>query len=129
MHVGFDAGFADVGVPLGRELGNPRGATTAMGCFLTSQKSDSPKLEELRSISRLLSVIQFSDMAPRDLDAEQHAKEHLDVGDLAVVESTLPETGTVSRESRTMGDVAKLRERLALLGAELGLPVDPPTSR
>ena len=124
LQAGFDTGFADVGVPLGRELGTLRGIAAAMGSFLTSQKPDSQELEELRSISCLLSAIQFSDIAPRDLDAEQHAKEHLDLdSDRAVVENTQPETGPVPQESWSMEDVVKLKDRLTLLAVKLGLPV------
>lgn len=122
LQSGFDAGFADVGVPLGRELGNLRGAVAALGSFLKSQEPDSLELEELRSISSVLSAIRFSDIAPPDLEAEQHAREHLDLDDRTVVENTPSGTETVPRKSQKMEDVAKLKERLALLTTKLGLP-------
>lgn len=112
-----------MGVPLGREIGNLRGATAAIGSLLNSQDPDSPELEELRSMSSILSTIRFSDIAPRDLEAEQHAKEHLGFDDPAIVENTESRAGTAPQERRTVEDVAKLKERLALLSAKLGLPV------
>ncbi|KAG8214828.1 hypothetical protein J3R82DRAFT_9977 [Butyriboletus roseoflavus] len=125
LQSGFDAGFADVGVPLGRELGNLRGAAAAMRSFLNSQKPDSLELQELRRMSSILSTIRFSDITPRDLEAEQHAKEHLsfDDHDPAIIEDAGPRGETVPQEKRTVEDVAKLKERLALLSAKLGLPV------
>ena len=123
MQAGFDAGFANVGVPLGRELGSLRGAAAAIGSFLNSQKPNSAELEELRSISSILSTIQFSDIAPRDLEAEQHAKEHLGFDDPVVGDNTELGTETVPQQRRTMEDLAKLKERLTLLCAKLALPV------
>jgi hypothetical protein len=112
-----------VGVPLGRELGLLRGAAAAIRSLLNSQSPDSPELEEIRSISSVLSTIQFSDIAPRDLEAEQHAKEHLAIDDPAIVENADSGAETVPQERRTIDDVANLKERLALLSTKLGLPV------
>jgi hypothetical protein len=123
LQPGFDAGFANVGVPLGRELGLLRGAAAAIRSLLNSQSPDSPELEEIRSISSVLSTIQFSDIAPRDLEAEQHAKEHLAIDDPAIVENADSGAETVPQERRTIDDVANLKERLALLSTKLGLPV------
>ncbi|KAH0832272.1 hypothetical protein J3R83DRAFT_13265 [Lanmaoa asiatica] len=123
LQAGFDAGFSNVGVPLGRELGNLRGAVAAIGSLLNSQSPDSQELEELRTISSILSTIRFSDIAPRDLEAEQHAKEHLGF-DPAVIQNTESGAETAPQERRTvLEDVTKLKERLALLSAKLGLPV------
>ncbi|KAF8548104.1 hypothetical protein OG21DRAFT_1423667 [Imleria badia] len=125
LQQGFDAGFASVGVPLGRELGNLRGAAAAIRTLLNAQSPGSLELEEICSISSVLSTIRFSDIAPRDLEAEQHAKEHLGVDDLAIVEITDSGPETAPQERRIIEDVARLKERLALLGAKLGLPVLP----
>ncbi|KIJ07744.1 hypothetical protein PAXINDRAFT_120784, partial [Paxillus involutus ATCC 200175] len=47
LQEGFDAGFADVGVPTGRELGNLRGAASTIVSFLRSHSSaESPELDE-----------------------------------------------------------------------------------
>ncbi|KAN0087842.1 hypothetical protein V8E55_006463 [Tylopilus felleus] len=123
LQQGFDTGFAEVGVPLGRELGNLRGVAAAIRSFLSSQSPESLELEEIRSISSLLSTIQFSDIAPRDLEAEQHAKEHLGFGDPAIVQNTDSEAETVSQEKRSKEDISRLKERLDLLSVKLGLPV------
>lgn len=112
-----------MGVPLGRELGNLRGAAAAIGSFLNSQNPDSLELQELRRISSGLSTIRFSDVAPRDLEAEQHAKEHLSSDDPAIVKDAGLGGETAPQEGRTVEDVAKLKERLALLSAKLGLPL------
>ncbi|KAI9453173.1 hypothetical protein HD554DRAFT_664839 [Boletus coccyginus] len=118
----FDAGFANVGVPLGRELGNLRGAAAALRSLLNSQSPESLELEEIRNISSVLSTIRFSDIAPRDLEAERHAREHLGFSDPAIVEDTGSGVQPVPQERETIKDVAKLKERLALLNAKLGLP-------
>lgn len=112
-----------MGVPLGREIGNLRGAAAAIKSLLNSQNPDPLEFEELRSVSSILSNIRFSDIAPRDLEAEQHAKEHLGFDDPAMVESTESGTATAPEEKRTVEQVAKLKERLVLLSGKLGLPV------
>ena len=112
-----------MGVPLGRELGRFRGVAAAILSLLRSQSPDSLELEEIRSISFVLATIQFSDIAPRDLEAEQHAKEHLAIDDPVIVENTDSEAETVPQERRTIEDVVNLKERLALLSAKLGFPV------
>ena len=55
-------------------------------------------LKEIRAISAQLSDIRFSDIVPRDLEAEAHAREHLadDEGDLPV--NGLDENGMVQDE-------------------------------
>jgi len=55
-------------------------------------------LKEIRSISAQLSDIRFSDIVPRDLEAEAHAREHLadSEGDLPV--NGLDESGMVQDE-------------------------------
>ncbi|GLB44173.1 putative essential protein Yae1, N terminal [Lyophyllum shimeji] len=85
---GFDAGFADVGVPLGRDLGLVRGHSSALLSFLISAPSaatlglsDDEKealMQEAREIVTLLGNIRYSDIEPRDLEAERHAREHLE---------------------------------------------------
>ncbi|KAG9315435.1 hypothetical protein JVU11DRAFT_3045 [Chiua virens] len=124
LQAGFDAGFADVGVPLGRELGKLRGVAAAIGSFLNSQNPNSLDLEELHAISAILSTIHFSDIVPPDLEAEQHAKEHLGVDELATVEHTESmEAEMESQKKRATEDVANAKERLALLSVKLALPV------
>ena len=55
-------------------------------------------LEEIQAISAQLSDIRFSDIVPRDLEAEAHAREHLadDEGDLPV--NGLDENGVLQNE-------------------------------
>ncbi|TFY82846.1 hypothetical protein EWM64_g1168 [Hericium alpestre] len=83
LQEGFDAGFAEVGVPLGQELGLLRGLASALQSFLASMPP-TPELEaqlaETREIAEKLAEVRFSDIAPRDLEAEQHAREHLQDG-------------------------------------------------
>lgn len=112
-----------MGVPLGRELGNLHGAAAAIRTLLNAQSPASLELDEIRNIASVLSTIRFSDIAPRDLEAEQHVKEHLSVDDPPIVEITDSGSEAAPQERPTMEDVAKLKERLALLSTKLGLPV------
>ncbi len=87
----FDAGFADVGVPFGRQVGMLRGRVAGILSAFSSSSSSSihldafrqsidenaPAIEEIREISRTLAKLRFSDIEPRDLEAEAHAREHL----------------------------------------------------
>lgn len=81
LQQGFDEGFAGVGAPLGRELGILRGVASALLSFLTlpvnqSERQDS--IAEVREIASQLGDFRLSDIAPPDLEAERHAREHLD---------------------------------------------------
>ncbi|ETW81528.1 hypothetical protein HETIRDRAFT_247413, partial [Heterobasidion irregulare TC 32-1] len=80
LQEGFDAGFAQIGVPLGRELGIMRGLAAALQHFLNTlpqSEATAAHMTEARDISTQLAEVRFADVAPRDLEAEQHAREHL----------------------------------------------------
>ncbi|KAJ7468626.1 hypothetical protein FB451DRAFT_1368909 [Mycena latifolia] len=81
LQEGFDAGFAGVGAPLGRDLGFLRGMSSALLAFLNSSvchhaEKDS-MVVEARAIAAALAVVRFTDVVPRDLEAEEHARQHL----------------------------------------------------
>jgi len=66
---------------------------------------DSPQLarpaemvEEIRAISTQLSDVRFSDIVPRDLEAEAHAREHLADGEGDLPVNELDENGMVQDE-------------------------------
>ena len=72
---------------MGRQIGNLRGMASALFALL-STPSFAPQngnkeelLREARAISSDLAEIRFSDIAPPDLQAEQHAREHLESAD------------------------------------------------
>lgn len=78
---GFDFGFANVGVPIGRELGLLRGISSVLLGFLKNAPTtpeNERMLAEAQDISTRLSNVRFSDIMPRDLEAEEHAREHLE---------------------------------------------------
>ncbi|KAI8986084.1 hypothetical protein BD414DRAFT_416329 [Trametes punicea] len=79
---GFDEGFAQVGAPIGHELGILRGLCSALIAFLTrtqeSHAHGETTLAEVRDIATQLANVRFSDIAPPDLEALAHAKEHLE---------------------------------------------------
>ena len=83
LQEGFDSGFATIGVPLGRQIGLLRGLASALLSYLKTPTSlaDTTQretlLREARVIVNDLSLLRFSDIAPPDLEAEQHAREHL----------------------------------------------------
>ena len=83
LQEGFDAGFASVGAPLGRDLGILRGLAAALLAFL-SRPSPPPLVssialvEEVRDLASALSNVRLSDIAPPDLEALAHAREHLE---------------------------------------------------
>jgi len=55
-------------------------------------------LKEIRAISSQLSDIRFSDIVPRDLEAEAHAREHLADGEGDLPVNGLDEDGMVQDE-------------------------------
>ncbi|KIK78741.1 hypothetical protein PAXRUDRAFT_834464 [Paxillus rubicundulus Ve08.2h10] len=144
LQEGFDAGFADVGVPIGRELGNLRGAVSTIVSFLRSHSpAKSPELDEAHNISSILISVRLSDITPHDLEAEQHAREHLGSDDPGLAENeelvqkrdmegledmlaqltagVASAPGAPPQARPTKEDVAKLKQRLRALGAKLGL--------
>ncbi|KAF8488086.1 hypothetical protein JB92DRAFT_3148370 [Gautieria morchelliformis] len=86
LQEGFNDGFARVGVPLGREIGLLRGAANAAMGFLSSRKSDADPATLERRNTEVLGVIgglgriNLVDLSPPDLQAQEHAREHLDFG-------------------------------------------------
>lgn len=53
-----------------------RGIAAVLVAFLS--QSGSSFLDEARTISTALNSIRFADIAPRDLEAEEHARQHLE---------------------------------------------------
>ncbi|EJU01006.1 hypothetical protein DACRYDRAFT_22831 [Dacryopinax primogenitus] len=77
LQEGFDQGFAKIGVPVGRNLGNLRGTAAALLQYLTQlQPQARHNSEEVNSIAKGLSELQLQDVAPRDAEAIAHAREH-----------------------------------------------------
>ena len=150
---GFDEGFALVGAPLGREIGLLRGFASALLAFLTSSSTVADAVEresltqEARAITTELGNIRLTDVAPPDLEAEQHAREHLEGadadgdGDIVVNEElqekrelesledmmarisagAIPSTDRRGRPTRE--DVVQLSSRLKVLASRLQLSV------
>ncbi|KAL0952372.1 hypothetical protein HGRIS_006649 [Hohenbuehelia grisea] len=151
LQEGFDDAFANVGAPMGRELGALRGVSSAILSFLSAPASNElstaidaqSMLTEARDISAQLGHIRWSDIAPRDLEAEEHARQHLEAegeameGNEALEEKRKLEqvedmlAGMTSNEGSSSGparptieDVARLRQRLEALNASLGMNLE-----
>ncbi|KAF8970694.1 hypothetical protein BDZ97DRAFT_1914576 [Flammula alnicola] len=143
---GFDIGFATIGVPIGRELGVLRGISSVIVSFLKASVDMSQQeqmIAEAQDISSQLSRIRFSDVMPRDLEAEEHARKHLEAEDVELdvneevaakrdlegIEDMLANL-TASNEkpkksSRpTIDDLRALKTRLNLLSEQLCLGID-----
>jgi len=90
LQEGFDDGFANVGVPLGHQLGRLRGLAAGLLAFLENASSH-PNHPQMRSVdqqeyTRLKARVQaiagdlgrvsMKDIAPPDLQAEEHARAH-----------------------------------------------------
>ncbi|KZP00792.1 hypothetical protein CALVIDRAFT_533124 [Calocera viscosa TUFC12733] len=84
---GFDQGFSQTGVPVGRRLGNLRGTAAALLQYFTQLQSQAAAdvnvstqlgadLQEIKSITQGLAELQFREVAPRDAEAIAHAREH-----------------------------------------------------
>ncbi|ESK93919.1 hypothetical protein Moror_12967 [Moniliophthora roreri MCA 2997] len=146
LQEGFDSGFASVGAPLGREMGLLRGMSSAFVSYLTIAKhlpDDNPTVLEARTIASQLSNVRFSDIAPPDLEAEAHAREHLEtdgedmdeneeVADKRKMEGLedmlarlTPGTNAMPSQARpTMDDVHRLKYRLRVLSKAAGLGIN-----
>ncbi|KAK7055151.1 Yae1-N domain-containing protein [Favolaschia claudopus] len=148
LQEGFDSGFATVGAPLGRDIGFLRGMASALTAILQSNVCDHPEkdalLSEARDIAANLAVVRYTDVVPRDLEAEAHAREHLQEDDPMDENEELSEkrkmegledmlsrltagahNADAAQKSRpTMDDVRLLEGRLHALSARLGINVD-----
>ncbi|KAJ7041185.1 hypothetical protein C8F04DRAFT_1208450 [Mycena alexandri] len=147
LQEGFDTGFATVGAPLGHEIGFLRGMASALVAFVnTGAHADKHALlTEARAIATGLAVVRFTDVVPRDIEAEAHAREHLaevydgdpgdgneELGDKRKIEQLEDMLAGLSAEAETPGktvrptldDVRVLEGRLQALSAQLGLVVD-----
>ena len=143
LQEGFDAGFADTGAPIGRELGILRGMSSAILALLLRSSTIVNEKEstqaEAREISSQLLKIRFSDIMPRDLEAEEHARQHLEEGveidvhekiaatrDIEGIEDMLANLGTnfVGTTRPSVDDVRILKNRLKVLSDRLNLQVD-----
>ncbi|CAE6501874.1 unnamed protein product [Rhizoctonia solani] len=101
LQEGFDDGFASTGAPLGRQVGTLRGQANALLALCTRQQ---PGLEaQVREIIQGLSRVKLSALAPPDMQAIEHAKEH---------ESDAPDVGDVETNNQ-MGDLEDAFESLS----------------
>lgn len=139
-----------MGLPLGRELGLLRGRASALAAFLSTQSTPEAvrNAAEARELADMLGRVRFTDIAPRDQEAEAHALEHLamtgeDVDEneeirekrameqledlMSGVSASVANPG--QREKRpTPEDVATLAARLDALSAAAGIVLDPQRS-
>ncbi|KAJ7058045.1 hypothetical protein C8F01DRAFT_1149291 [Mycena amicta] len=104
-----------------------------------------PLLAEARAIAVALADVRFSDISPRDLEAEAHAREHLALDDddndenpelrerreMEALEDMLgrltpgpTNPGALESTRPTMVDVQKLADRIQVLTQTLGVNVD-----
>ena len=129
-------------------MGIVRGIASALLSSLQSAAPDPQKssaVEQLRDIVSQLGAIRFSDIAPPDLEAERHAREHLgdrrleeadetevpvpeEVQDKRAIESLedmLAQMGGGSTTTKrpSMDDVNELQNRLLAICGQLGLSV------
>ncbi|EAU88002.1 hypothetical protein CC1G_01649 [Coprinopsis cinerea okayama7 len=112
LQEGFDSGFETTGAPLGREVGRARGIASAILSLLNDTPHalglDESAANDIRDIASQLSNIRFSDIAPPDLEAEEHEREHR----LANGESM-----DVNEEIQAKNDVEGLEDMLAGMGS------------
>ncbi|TFY69541.1 hypothetical protein EVJ58_g330 [Rhodofomes roseus] len=116
LQAGFDEGFAQVGVPIGRQLGILRGIATALLSSLQTSVTASQNtvsVDEVRAITSQLGSIRFSDIAPPDLEAVRHAREHL--GDRRLEEADETET-PIPEEVQGKRAIESLEDMLAQMG-------------
>lgn len=117
---------------------------SALLSFITSQSPETPEehslAKEARDVVSQLSSIRFTDIAPRDLEAEEHARQHLEDDDAGLdVNEELAEkrkmegledmlarltagsTQSNGQRNLSMDDVTLLKGRLDNLALALGL--------
>ncbi|KAI1790125.1 hypothetical protein LXA43DRAFT_521396 [Ganoderma leucocontextum] len=115
LQEGFDDGFASVGAPLGRDLGVLRGLAAALLAFLTRPSPDRATLvAEVRGIAGALSDVRLSDIAPPDLEAFAHAREHLNAH---ADEEDLADPAALNEELKAKRDMESLEDLMARMSS------------
>ncbi|KAI0269974.1 hypothetical protein BC834DRAFT_967685 [Gloeopeniophorella convolvens] len=109
LQEGFDAGFARTGVPLGRALGLLRGLAAALPA------AHPPLAPAARAAAAALADVRWADIAPRDAEAEAHAREHLAELSGDAMEGTSAEE--LNDEIAQRRGVERLEDAMAALGA------------
>ncbi|KAI0657354.1 hypothetical protein C8Q70DRAFT_919729 [Cubamyces menziesii] len=128
LQQGFDEGFAQVGAPIGRELGILRGLCSALIAFLSRPQGTAPSpdstLSEVREIAKQLAEVRFSDIAPPDLEALAHAKEHLGGAamdaDADEDAADLTDPAKLNEEIKEKRDMEGLEDLMAQMNADGG---------
>jgi len=120
LQEGFDDGFARIGVPLGQKVGTLRGIASGLAAFLRNS-TQTDVVQEVRAIAQGLDRIQLADIAPPDLEAEEHNRLH-GAEDTEVRDPEVDEMDDISSAFQGLGtkDTAKRRDqRRAEASAEL----------
>lgn len=124
------------GAPLGRQLGVLRGMVTGLSAILQNMKPSqafpgSPMDDqeilhirnELQELSLRLNNLRLKDIAPRDSEAEAHAREHMDVEkedtDDALANAIM-DLGVTERPDG-MKELVTIQERLQNITERLGI--------
>ena len=141
---GFDNGFAKVGAPIGRELGIPRGLSSALLASLSRPPSSSASTgsvpsafdaaalaDELREIAAALANVRFSDIAPPDLEAIAHAREHLESSNVMDQDddaADLTDPAKLNEEIKDKRDIESLEDLMAQMGSSNAAAPARPTA-
>ena len=144
LQEGFDAGFAQTGAPLGRELGLLRGLASALlhhHHYLSQaqqQQQQQQQQEEpgppssAQEIVDALAAVRFADIAPPVLEEAGHAHcgdaaaaaEDVKSGEGREGETSPGPAGLLESAVTTIEDVRALRVKLETLLRESGLKID-----
>lgn len=124
-----------IGVPLGRELGVLRGTVNALLASLQLAKPlvflgnlpiediREPILKDLQTLSRRLGNLRLKDIAPRDLQAETHARGHRDIEAEETVDALANDLMGLETVDRPSGvqELASIRREVLGILQELGV--------
>ena len=126
LQEGFDAGFAHMGAPRGRELGVLRGLAAALLLHLTrpslgsaAELAQTQAPARVREIVNKLAAVRFADLVPPD---EATALHEADADALCGASGT-GSANEVQRQSPPTDDLRTLRTQLETLLLEAGLNV------
>jgi hypothetical protein len=136
LQEGFDHGFKTTGAPVGRQLGILRGTVTGILGILQnmkpSQRFPAGPIEghandilknELQTVSSRLDALRLKDIAPKDPEAEAHAREHMDIekeGEDDAMANAIMELGVTERPDG-MKELAAIQQQLQRILEQLGL--------
>jgi len=129
LQEGFDAGFAEYGAPIGRDIGTLRGVAAALLFVVYKEGRTGGATEAQRHQKVILEIVtelgklNMTELLPPDADAIEHAKEHAhaDNHDATAADADLQLEEVKRTWEHARGKIEEFRQKLNAILEDIGL--------